>query len=228
LFCARNIVTGQLLQYEGFSVEVEESGKKEGRGFENRGLINLICSEQEEGRPIQKLERSHEMFMEESISKIEAEYERKNKKFSFKAVPTLPKDIFMLFKVDEEVLLDAMYVMSAHEPLIRFVEKLSSTLLELEKSGNDDYPEFFSRFEENELIDIVKIEKMLAGKIYGTNFDNITASGNTPNQTVQSILVQTGIVQILIEIIYHLYNPFKFIELNDAPSDDRAIRVQIS
>lgn len=39
---------------------------------------------------------------------------------------------------------------------------------------------------------------MLTGKIYGTNYDNITASGNIPNQTVQQILVQSGIVQILI------------------------------
>jgi hypothetical protein len=59
---------------------------------------------------------------------------------------------------------------------------------------------------------------MLAGKIYSTTFEEITLSGNTPNQTVQRILVQTGIVQILIEIIYHLYNPFKFIEKNNEPS----------
>lgn len=69
---------------------------------------------------------------------------------------------------------------------------------------------------------------MLTGKIYGTDYDDIVASGNTPNQTVQRILVQTGIVQILIEIIYHLYEPFKFIERNNRPSDDKAIRVKIS
>lgn len=39
---------------------------------------------------------------------------------------------------------------------------------------------------------------MLTGKIYNTDYDNIIASGNTPNQNVQRILVQTGIVQILI------------------------------
>lgn len=30
---------------------------------------------------------------------------------------------------------------------------------------------------------------MLAGKIYGTDYDNIQASGNTPKQAVQQILV---------------------------------------
>lgn len=30
---------------------------------------------------------------------------------------------------------------------------------------------------------------MLAGKIYGTDYENIVASGNTPNKTVQQILV---------------------------------------
>jgi hypothetical protein len=135
LFWARNIVTGQLLQYQNFHVEVEDSRKREGRGFENLGLINLICSES--GKATQKLERNEEMFMEETISKIEAEYEGKSKKFSFKAVASLPKDIFMIFKVDEEVLLDAMYVISAHEPLIKLVEKLSSGLLELEQKKNE-------------------------------------------------------------------------------------------
>ena len=56
---------------------------------------------------------------------------------------------------------------------------------------------------------------MLTGKIYGTDYDNIQASGNTPNQTVQQILVESGIAQILIEILYNLYSPFRFIEKNN-------------
>lgn len=76
---------------------------------------------------------------------------------------------------------------------------------------------------------IVAIEKMLAGKIYGTDYENIVASGNTPNKTVQQILVESGIVQILIEILNCLYHPFRFIEKNnDKPSDDRAIRMKIT
>jgi hypothetical protein len=33
---------------------------------------------------------------------------------------------------------------------------------------------------------------MLAGKIYGTTYAEIGPSGNTPNPTIQKILVQTG------------------------------------
>lgn len=54
----------------------------------------------------------------------------------------------MIFKVPEEDLLDAMYVMSAHEPLIKFVQKLSSELIKLEMSGNIDYSSFFNSFNE--------------------------------------------------------------------------------
>ena len=60
----------------------------------------------------------------------------------------LPKDIFMIFKVPEEDLLDAMYVMSAHEPLIKFVQKLSSELIKREMSGNMGYSSFFNSFNE--------------------------------------------------------------------------------
>lgn len=104
----------------------------------------------------------------------------------------------MIFKVDESALLDAMYVMSAHQPLIQFVNKLAMGLLQLQNEHSEDYPKFFALFQQDELANIVKIEKMLAGKIYGTDYDNIVASGNTPDEKVQRILVQTGIVQILI------------------------------
>lgn len=69
---------------------------------------------------------------------------------------------------------------------------------------------------------------MLIGKIYGTDFDNIVVSGNTPNKTVQQILVESGIVTIVIEIIDNLYEPFMFIEKNNQPSEDRAIRLKIA
>lgn len=69
---------------------------------------------------------------------------------------------------------------------------------------------------------------MLAGKIYDTDYDNIVASGTIPNQTIQNILVQTGIVQILIEIIHNLYDAFRFVENNNEPSEDRAIRLKVT
>ena len=71
----------------------------------------------------------------------------------------------------------------------------------------------------------IAILQMLAGKIFGTTFEDIYPSGNPPNKKIQKILVETGITQILIEIIHTLYKPFKFIiEHEGEPSDDRAIR----
>lgn len=70
---------------------------------------------------------------------------------------------------------------------------------------------------------------MLAGKIYDTDYDNIVASGTIPNRTIQNILVQTGIVQILIEIIHNLFDAFRFVEKNiNDPSEDRALRVKMT
>lgn len=56
------------------------------------------------------------------------------------------------------------------------------------------------------------ILELLAGKIYGTTYQEILSSGNTPNPLIQKILVETGTTELLIEIIYHLFVPFVFIE----------------
>lgn len=73
------------------------------------------------------------MIEDNKLSQIEEFYETKSRKFSFQSVEILPKDIFIIYKVNEELLLDAMYVISAHESLIKFVEKISSGLLQLKK-----------------------------------------------------------------------------------------------
>lgn len=55
---------------------------------------------------------------------------------------------------------------------------------------------------------------MLIGKIYNVTYDEIVTSGNLPDKNMQKILVQTGIVQLIIEIINIVYDPFLFIEEN--------------
>ena len=54
-------------------------------------------------------------------------------------------------------------------------------------------------------------------------------SGNTQNKNVQKIPVETGITQILIEIIISLLydEPYKEIIKNPEPSDDRPIRLKM-
>ena len=69
---------------------------------------------------------------------------------------------------------------------------------------------------------------MLQGKIYQTTFDDIVSSGNTPDRNFQKILVETGITLVLMEILNLLFEPFKFIEKNNVPSEDKAIRMKVS
>jgi hypothetical protein len=56
-----------------------------------------------------------------------------------------------------------------------------------------------------------KILELIAGKIYGTSYDEIISSGNTANLVIQKILVETGTTELLIEIIYQLFIPFVYI-----------------
>lgn len=55
---------------------------------------------------------------------------------------------------------------------------------------------------------------MMAGKIYETTYAEIVSSGNTPNLTIQKILVDTGTTELLIESIFQLYEGFKLVENN--------------
>jgi hypothetical protein len=64
------------------------------------------------------------------------------------------------------------------------------------------------------LENIRAILELLAGKIYGTNYAEIVSSGNTANPMIQKIIVETGTTELLIEIVYHLFIPFVFIEEN--------------
>ena len=59
---------------------------------------------------------------------------------------------------------------------------------------------------------VIHILKLLCGKIYQIEYDEIESSGNTPIAQIQKILVQTGIPQLLIEVIYLLFEPFQEIE----------------
>lgn len=80
---------------------------------------------------------------------------------------------------------------------------------------------------EDFLKSVIHILKLLCGKIYGTDYEEIESSGNTPIPQIQKILVQTGIPQLLIEIVYLLFEPFQQIEKNNQPSEDKAIRNRI-
>ena len=65
-----------------------------------------------------------------------------------------------------------------------------------------------------ELENMRNVLEMLAGKIYLTSYAEIVSSGNTPNPTIQKILVDTGTTQLLIEAVFQLYEGFKLLENN--------------
>lgn len=97
--------------------------------------------------------------------------------------------------------MNIQYIVSSHEPIGKFVnviftENLKRKILmnsfgqinEKDKS-NRFKDHFFMKLNEDELINVIKIIKFLAGKIYGTDYENIGPSGNTPNSIIQKILV---------------------------------------
>lgn len=210
--------------------ENPDGGSSNNVGFDNQGLINLICSDASEGKPL-RLERDNKIPLSEDIPKIVSYFESQYHKINFKAVPKLPKDIFMIYKVDEKTLLDIQYALSSHEPFVKFVEIFTSYLNkscgDLEALFKMFYPTEIPLSIEDSFANIIVILKMLIGKIYGTSYEEIIASGNLPDPNMQKILVETGIVQLVIEIINLLYEPFLYMESTDA-KEDRAVRNKLS
>lgn len=109
----------------------------------------------------------------------------------------MPKDIFKIYKVDEKKLLDLQYALSSHEPLVKIIEILASGLLDQDEPGFN-YQHFFMSLKEDVLVNIITILKMLIGKIFNTEYDEILRSGSLPDDNMQKILVETGIVQFII------------------------------
>ncbi len=129
-------------------------------------------------------------------------------KYRLVAEENLKEDSFCMSKVDEETMMDIQYVVSSHEPLVKFVSVVSNGLTFMRNSKltiKEFIEDLYANDYEDAFADIIKILKMLTGKIYGTNFEEIVSSGNTPNPKIQRILVETGVTEILIESIYHLY-----------------------
>lgn len=100
----------------------------------------------------------------------------------------MTEDILLIFKVKEEMIMDIQYAISSLEPLVKLVEILTESFKD---QNNEDfkYIDTFMDLDEDFLLNIILIIKMLTGKIYSTTYDNIFASGNTPNQSFQKILV---------------------------------------
>ena len=139
----------------------------------------------------------------------------------------MTEDSFIIVRVSEETILDVSYVLSSQEAFVKVVEILS-TELKKKNSGGVSWMDMFMSLNGDLLDSFISVLKMLTGKIYDTDYDDIEASGNSPVLQIQKILVETGIAQLLIEIIFTLYDPFKEIISNNAITEDKAIRLKVA
>ena len=120
----------------------------------------------------------------------------------FKAVDLLAKDSFIIVRVSEETICDVSYVLSSQEAFVKVVEILTTELKKKNSSeGKVSWKSMFLSLDVDLLDSFMSVLKMLIGKIYATEYDDIEASGNSPVMQIQKILVETGIAQLLIEII---------------------------
>lgn len=155
-------------------------------------------------------------------------FEEKKRKIDFKAVEELSEDSFIIVRVSEETILDVSYVLSSQEAFVKVVEILSTELKKKTSSTDVTWIDMFMSLNGDLLDSFISVLKMLAGKIYDTDYDNIEASGNSPILQIQKILVETGIAQLLIEIIFTLYEPFKEIISYKGITKDKAMRMKVA
>jgi hypothetical protein len=78
------------------------------------------------------------------------------------------------------------------------------------------------------MLSFISVLKLLIGKIYDTDYEQIESSGSSPIKQIQKIIVETGIAQLLMEIIYTLYEPFAEIVSTDEITDDRPKRLKVA
>ena len=107
--------------------------------------------------------------MDVTLPKIVQSSEQATMKLNLVNVEELKQDSFCIIKVEDETMMNIQYVISAHEPVVKFVNVISS---ENRKRilADDSFIHMFLRLDEDSLVNIIHILKLLAGKIYGTNY----------------------------------------------------------
>ena len=111
---------------------------------------------------------------------------------------------------------------------MKVVETISTELKTKKSNPDVTWKDMFLKLNEDLLVSFISVLKLLIGKIYGTDYRDIESSGNSPIRQIQKILVETGIAQLIIELIFTLYEPFQEILSNNDITEDRAIRLKIA
>jgi hypothetical protein len=86
-------------------------------------------------------------------------------------VPSLSEDSFIIVRVSEDTIRDVSYILSSQEAFVKVVEILSTELKK--KQGNPDsrWIDFFSNLDDDLLFSFISVLKLLAGKIYDTDYN---------------------------------------------------------
>ncbi len=86
-------------------------------------------------------------------------------------MPSLSEDSFIIVRVSEDTIRDVSYILSSQEAFVKVVEILSTELKK--KQGNPDsrWIDFFSNLDDDLLFSFISVLKLLAGKIYDTDYN---------------------------------------------------------
>ena len=72
---------------------------------------------------------------------------------------------------------------------MKVVEILSTELKKKQVNPDSTWVDFFLSLDDDLLFSFISVLKLLAGKIYDTDYDDIESSGNSPIVQIQKILV---------------------------------------
>ena len=140
----------------------------------------------------------------------------------------LEKDSFAIIRVSEDTIRDVSYILSSQEAFVKIVEIASTEMKKKNSNPDAKWFEFFMSIEDDLMLSFISVLKLLIGKIYDTDYDQIESSGSSPIKQIQKILVETGIAQLLMEIIFTLYDPFFEVVSTDEITDDKPKRMKIA
>lgn len=91
-------------------------------------------------------------------------------KMDFRAVEKLAEDSFIIVRVSEETIRDVSYILSSQEAFVKIVEIFSTELKKKQRNPDSKWVDFFTSLDDDLLLSFISVLKLLAGKIYGTDY----------------------------------------------------------
>lgn len=86
-------------------------------------------------------------------------------------MPSLSEDSFIIVRVSEDTIRDVSYILSSQEAFVKVVEILSTELKKKQNNPDSRWIDFFSNLDDDLLFSFISVLKLLAGKIYDTDYN---------------------------------------------------------